>query len=537
MKNRTLILLGTILLVILLLVVMLILNNQNVVSNISIKTNDLNIKDTENDLELFSVEYSSEINIEIEKLISNDNYTFENVAVFLNPYNTNQLSGIVYFETEDELSYSYSIGEKGTTDYFDYENNDLNTNHYLQLFALMPGETNEITIRLYNAEGTEIKNGSFNLEVPELTTDGTVEQALEMTVSNNTDKLSNGLYFTMIHSKDPGGIYITDNSGKARGFIDFYGNSTVVYKTENDTLIFNPGKDSIVEMKLSGEIIKEVTLNEQIHHDFAITSDGNYITLPLDGGPITKNKDLIAEIDGTTGEQLNFLNMRELFEGYNFELNAGDWLHLNSVEIFNDNDIILSGRETSTIIKVSNWRTEPVIDYIIADSRYYELYNFDYESVMLEKIGDFPPIVGQHDVRVIENGDPNDGIYSLSLYNNFNGFTNNDTEDRIPYIDWSDTYLSFDNPESERLAYLYVIDVNENEGTYSLNKMIETVDSDIKSSNRLYEGNYIGMSANHYLEPDVASGVITEYDSEGNQLAQFEFATPTKCYRTIKLDF
>ena len=45
-----------------------------------------------------------------------------------------------------------------------------------------------------------------------------------------------------------------------------------------------------------------------------------------------------------------------------------DWVHLNSLDIINGKDLILSSREFSTIIRLNNVYENPEIAYFISDT-------------------------------------------------------------------------------------------------------------------------------------------------------------------------
>ena len=49
-----------------------------------------------------------------------------------------------------------------------------------------------------------------------------------------------------------------------------------------------------------------------------------------------------------------------------------DWLHLNSLDLINDGELIVSSREESSLVKVSNIYKKPKIKYIIHSGSLYK---------------------------------------------------------------------------------------------------------------------------------------------------------------------
>ncbi len=499
------------------------------------------IENAKNDNNVFSEDYSKLVDLKIQELINGKTYTFDEPLVIVNPYGTNQLSGLIYFETDEDLSYSYSIGENGSDEYFTHTNSELTTKHYLQIFALLPSFENSIYIKMYDKNNKVVMYGKSTINTEMLISRNKLPENLKIVESKDAKKLTSGFYFSLLQATNGwGAIYISDNFGHARGLVVFPGQNSAhnIIQLNSETLMFNVGTTSIVEMNLAGKIVKEHILKFPMHHDFALTEEGNILTLS-NLGPIEKrgSKPSVVEIDYNTDEVLYSLNFEDLISGYDYTLNNFDWLHLNSIESIDKNSFIVSGREISAIIKINNFHSDSKkIDYMITEDRIYEKQAFDAKQYMLKKVGDFPVILGQHDVRYIDNEDPNDGIYNLTIFNNFNGATNLQSIEKIPYVDWNDIETSINNKERKRKAYFYVIKVDENNKTYSLLNKIEVTDSALRGSARIYNNNYISASSNHFLDEENTDGRVAEYGPDGKKIIEFGLSLPSFFYRSIKIN-
>ena len=61
-------------------------------------------------------------------------------------------------------------------------------------------------------------------------------------------------------------------------------------------------------------------------------------------------------------------------------------MHINTLQYLNDDSVILSSRETSSIIKIKDVSTNPSIDYIIGNEDFWK--DTDYTEYLYTKVGD-----------------------------------------------------------------------------------------------------------------------------------------------------
>lgn len=76
-----------------------------------------------------------------------------------------------------------------------------------------------------------------------------------------------------------------------------------------------------------------------------------------------------------------------------------DWMHINTLQWLEDGSVILSSRETSTIIKINDLETNPSIDYLIGKESFWS--DTEYADYLLMPTSEFSNTGGQHSVIYI----------------------------------------------------------------------------------------------------------------------------------------
>ena len=118
-----------------------------------------------------------------------------------------------------------------------------------------------------------------------------------------------------------------------------------------------------------------------MHHDFNMAQDGHLVVLATKNNTFDgRVMDFVLEVDMETGDVSELLDLRNIFPDYYdktekvsdtdpFFWQAGtrDWIHLNTIDYTRDDGLILSSRETSTIIKIGNVHSQPELTYLIGD--------------------------------------------------------------------------------------------------------------------------------------------------------------------------
>ena len=102
-------------------------------------------------------------------------------------------------------------------------------------------------------------------------------------------------------------------------------------------------------------------------------------------------------------------------------------MHINTINYFDNDTVILSSRETSSIIKIKNIFNNPQIVYILGDEDFYS--DFESYKYLYSKKGSFTIAGCQHTVTYIPTDD--EKVYYLSMFNNNIG-----TSTTQPNFDW-----------------------------------------------------------------------------------------------------
>ena len=203
-----------------------------------------------------------------------------------------------------------------------------------------------------------------------------------------------------------------------------------------------------------------------------------------------------------------------------------DWIHLNSLQYMEEEDsLIVSSRETSTIIKLKNIHGDTELDWLAGDSRFWA--DTPYADYCLEQEGDFVPQYGQHCVEYLYDGDE-EGVYYLAIYNNNYWSLNSRDDFDLELADSVGTDLYGLGDETSQV---YVYKIDENNGTFALDSSFDVPYSSIVSNGSVYG------DSGHWVVNSGVSKVFGEYDAEGNLIREFSYECDMQNYRTFKYDF
>ena len=362
---------------------------------------------------------------------------------------------------------------------------------------------------------------------------------LEETEGTSRQELTEGLYYTLGIQGYYGHMFLFDNDGVLRYemLLDGYKPDRVLF--DDGEMLLCVSANQIGKVNSLGRVTRLYTLNGYVmHHDYCYGEDGTLLVLATrknsrDDGVM----DRILEVDMETGAVTEIVDLRKMLPDYYstakkvtetdpFFWQAGtrDWIHVNTIDYMDDDSIVLSSRETSTILKIRDLHGEPQLGYLIGDSSYWE--GTGYEGYSYEKVGDFADQYGQHTVTVVEEPGMEEGTYYLMMYDNNYYANSTRTDDYEPVLPES---VSTDLMGDEKPSHVYWYLVDENAGTYELANSFDVPYSSIVSSVQIVGDNYVVNSG--------VSHVFGEYDSEGNMIRQFEYECTMQGYRVMKDTF
>ena len=481
-----------------------------------------------NDEKVYDKEYSKSLLNQIENAKKDKKYTIDAPLIINNPFNTNTLGLYIFFESDElcRVEYNIHVDNEAINDFHKSlynSNKEFSKVHEYQIIGIVPDKLNEVTLTLYNKKNIPFGSKNFNYFGPKVSPDADVHLKKEVGPSSN--QLSDGLFATLGHvnSKGPYSYYY-DNDGIIRGEIRVgdYRIDRILFK--DNLMYISVDKNKIVSLNNLGYIEEVYDLGSyEMHHDYIFSKDKKYLLVlasdtnsdSIEDRIISvnlKNKDIKEIVD--LGTLLPDIKERAIVAEGKSKL---DWIHINSLELQEDNELLISSRELSTIIKIDDIFSNPKLDYLIADKRLWQ--DTKYEKYLLEQKGDFKIQYGQHCLELDKDETFEDDEYVLSLYDNNTGVSSS-----YPSYDWS----NIDGIETTSKYYKYLI--NEDEKTFSLIEKIYVPASRYISSIQHYKNNLIVDSGQDYI--------FSEFDQDNNLIARFYIDQEMwGLYRCFKYDF
>ena len=458
----------------------------------------------------------------------------------LNPFGTASNALYLYFQTDmpTEVSYTIHVEDESIPDYtaeaMDASGQEYTRTHEFQIIGLVPGKTNEVTMTISGSWGNARQIVSFTVDMPE-TRSGYATQ-LEVTDGISEAAQAEGLFAMMRVNGYLGYGFFYDDAGVLRYemVLEGFGLDRLLF--DGDEIVTCVSSSKLARIDRLGRVTQVYSLDGyELHHDIGFGADGEVLALAEVAGGETV-EDRVLSIDLETGDVAEILDFTQVMEGYfdmtrpvgptdDFFWQAGewDWIHLNSLQYMPEDDsLIVSSRETSTIIKVANIHSEPAVEWLAGDSRFWE--DTPYADLCLTPVGDFVPQYGQHCVELLDN--EGNGVYTLAVYNNNYWSLNSRDDFDLDVADSVGTDLYGDGTETSQV-YIYRID--ENAGTFELTDSFDVPYSSIVSNgSRCGNGNWTVNSG--------VSMVFGEYDAEGVLIREYKYECTMQNYRTFKYD-
>lgn len=483
---------------------------------------------------IYTEEYQDAVEERLELEKSTGDYTEDHMLIKENPYGTNTLSLYVYFSTQEPVSVSYnvSVPDSSIVDFSQTPagEEEFTTEHEFQVLGLIAEEENTITFALTKEDGS-VETRSYVHTMGELS--GEEERKLQQTeVAEQGESVTDGLYVILGNDSDKEDfMYYYDNSGILRGEIPLIGYRSHRLLFQDDWMYYSISENQIAAVNRLGkvEMIYD-TGTYSLHHDYVFDDDGNMLVLATDTESESV-EDQIIKIDTQTGEVSCVLDLEELFPDYKetcIKNDDGelDWMHINTIQWTGDDAVLLSSRETSTILMITDIYDSPKVEYMIGEESFWE--GTGYEELLLRKdesMGTFSNTGGQHSITYVKDETLDEGEYYLYLFNNNFGTSNSN-----PSYDWKQIDGMETSMKEGTTSYYYKYKINENDGTYSLVQSFEVPFSAYVSSAQEYDGNLIIDSG--------MQGIFGEYDSNGNLIQEFQMKLADEyIYRVYKYSF
>ena len=477
----------------------------------------------------YNAEEQQKIADELEKKKESQEYTLSNMLIEYNPFGTNTQSLYVYFETDSAVKVSYTIHVK-EDDIADfsrnvYQDEEYQKEHEFQVIGLIPDTENTITFYITNEDGsTDTKEIVY--EMGSLYGEEAVQ--LDTDVKQSADKLEDGLYVVLGNdSPSMDFMYYYDNNGVLRGEVPLLGYRSHRLIFDENSMYYSISEKKMAQVNRLGQVTKVYDLgNYKLHHDYVFDENGNMLILATDTTQDSV-EDIVLKLDVNSGEVTEVLDLGDLFGEYKKTCvkNSSDeldWMHINTIQYIGNGSVLLSSRETSTIIKVDNIYDGPVVSYMIGEKDFWK--DTSYVSLLLNKKGDFTIQGGQHTITYETDESLADGQYYLYMFDNNIGIS-----ETRPDYDWSSIGLKVSSAVDGKNSKYYKYLVDENEGTFELVDSFKVPYSGYVSSAQETEDNVLVDSG--------LKGTFTEYDVDHKAIVTYKMDYEKFIYRVFKYKF
>lgn len=504
----------------------------------------------------YNVEKQAAIKEQIDADYAAGAYSETDPYVVADPFGTDTLSCYVRFATTDPVTVSYEVaGRKKTGDTpkvaafscTPHSGDAPTTEHEFKVIGLIPNHKNTVTLTCAGQDGASCTS-IFTVKTPALK--GDEEEHLTVTAGESNTPLADGL-FTILgnDSSKLDFMYLYDNAGQIRGEVPIIGyRSHRLLFPGDGSMIMSVSTTKMAQINAIGQVVNVWSTGEyELHHDYAFDDDGNLLVLAshagseadldVDRAAAKKDKgervnveDLIIKVNVTTGDVSLVVDLGDIFPDLKASAKVAsdgdlDWIHINTIQWLGNGTVLLSSRETSTVIKLTDIYGTPTVDWLMGLPDFWAGSGF--EDKLPQAQGDFSLNVGQHSVTYLPSSDTAaTARYQVLLYDNTFG-----AAESYPKFDWGQLGAAVVTDYSKGThSFGRIFTVDEAARTYELVDQIAVPFSGYVSS-----AQRVGDS-NSMLVASGQAKTFTEYDRYGLPIATYEMEAEKYIYRVYKYE-
>lgn len=487
--------------------------------------------------DVYQLSTQEKIQEQLLQLIESQTPTFTQPLIVSNPFLTNTTGLYLAFSTEEAVKISYRIDAQGYPSFEKNlkQNEEYATSHQYQIIGCIPNVDNLITLTATTQDGQQ-QQMQFHYTPPKLST--TSEMNYQLSKQESDESLSEGLFAVIGNQAGEKATYLVDNDGYIRAEMPIvnYNSMRLVFNDQQE--MFMAVSDSkIVKLNALGQVKQVLDLANTdylIHHDYILNDKNQLIALATSKTAKKQAgyvEDRIITIDLSTQEVTEIANFEELLpdlyqkatgiEEHSNNKGYLDPVHINSLQLADNQQLLVSSRETSTILALKpDEQGIYQVEYMMGDEAIWQGVG-ECGQLLLEKEGSFTSQYGQHSITYETAEDLSAGQYYLSLFNN--NSTIMDSRIDISLAEIADKTAG---KTSKYMKYL----VDEKTNSYKLVESFDVPYSAHVSSVQNYQ--------NHIIVDSGQQATFAEYTSSGKMIQRFTQKIDTKyLYRVYKYDF
>ena len=338
---------------------------------------------------IYDTTFQNSVRKKIDALIEDNIYTEDNPLVIYNPFLTNSQSLYVYFETKESYAVSYSV-HTPEADYEDFggyvvpNRPDTSKVHEFQVTGLIPGETNMVTIRMMDVNGTmkirrfyyynenNVAATAITLETERGTKEVQNEDKTFSTVLASEDTVADGMFvvFPAENELSPY-LRVFDNEGVQRAEIpldEFGTKRLLIYE---DLMFYRVSDTKLAGVNRLGQVVKVFYAGQySFGEDYCFDKNNDILMLASDKRQNSVD-DCVILLDRESMAVTELVDLGDLLPEYKVKCQekdgVKDWISLNSIDLVEGNRILLSGDKTDTIIKIRRLYNDPKIAFLAGD--------------------------------------------------------------------------------------------------------------------------------------------------------------------------
>ena len=503
----------------------------------------------------YNVEKQTAIKEKLDAEYAAGSYDETTPFVKADPFGTDTLSCYVRFATTDSVTVSYEVA--GRKKFVDSPKvaafsrtprggDALVTEHEFKVIGLIPNRKNTVTLTCTAQDGTS-RSSTFTVKTPALK--GEEEECLTVTTGESNTPLADGLFAILGNdSSKLDSMYLYDNAGQIRGEVPIIGyRSHRLLFPGDGSMIMSVSTTKMAQISALGQVVNVWSTGDyELHHDYAFDDDGNLLVLAShvgseadldvdraadkDKGERVNVEDLIIKIDVATGDVSLVVDLGDIFPDLKARAKVAsdgdlDWIYINTIQWLGNGTILLSSRETSTVIKLTDIYGSPTVDWLMGSLDFWAGSGF--EDKLLQAQGDFSLNAGQHSVTYLPSSDTAiTGRYQVLLYDNNFG-----AAESYPKFDWGKLGAAVVTDYSKGThSFGRIFTVDETARTYELEEQITVPFSGYVSS-----AQRVGNSGSILVASGQAK-TFTEYDRNGLSIATYEMEAEKYIYRVYKYE-